>query len=263
MRRMASLGWAVLVGGVALGGLAGCSLSRLWEPTRGQILERILPSSVQIVVEQREGRRIRTGSGVAVGVNHSPRGAECLVLTSGHTLSGLVNRGDVYALFGRHNGAGTKLPAAVLAHHDTPELDVAVLSVGTDRCAPAQAAGPPTLGEAVWVVAFPWGGYMTLATGVVSQVRLMDTQDGGRPSRFMIDALVAYGASGSGVYQASTGRLLGIVEGYGTARVAAQGGPSAWYIDVPMPGQTFVTPLTDVARYLRKAGHPDLLLQDD
>jgi hypothetical protein len=112
-------------------------------------------------------------------------------------------------------------------------------------------------------VAFPWGGFMTLAFGVVTQIQLKDARDGERPSRFMIDALVGYGASGSGVYQASTGQLLGIVEGYGTARVAGQGGAPGWYIDVPMPGQTFVTPLADIERYLGRVGHADLLTPAD
>jgi S1-C subfamily serine protease len=234
-------------------------MERLWEPSRQQVLDRILPSSVQIVIEQREGRRVRTGSGVVIGAKRSPTGVECLVLTSGHTISGLVDRVSIYTLFGRQDGVGTKVAATVVAHEDTPELDMAVLSAATDRCAPALATGPPTLGEPVWVVAFPWGGYMTLATGVVSQIRLKNPPNGEPPSRFMIDALVGYGASGSGVYQATTGRLLGIVEGYGTARVPGQGGGPGWYVDVPMPGQTFVTPLADVQRYLRKTGHGDVL----
>src|SRR5262249_43683881 len=46
---------AALVGALA----AGCATG--WrEPTRDEVLQRILPSAVQIVVEQREGRRVRT-----------------------------------------------------------------------------------------------------------------------------------------------------------------------------------------------------------
>ena len=234
---------------------AGCETA---PPTRQQVLERILPSSVQIVIEQREGRRVRSGSGVAIAARRNGGAPECIVLTAGHTLSGLVDRVSIFTLFGRQNGTGTKVPATIVTHADNAELDVAVLSAATD-CSPAVATGPPVLGDPVWVVAFPWGGYMTLATGVVSQIRLKNAPAGEPPSRFMIDALVGYGASGSGVYQASTGRLLGIVEGYGTARVAGQGATPGWYIDIPMPGQTFVTPLSDVQRYLRKAGHGDLL----
>ena len=59
----------------------------------------------------------------------------------------------------------------------------------------------------------------------------------------MVDASVSYGSSGGGVYQARGGALIGIVQGYSTARVTSQGADPPWYIDVPVPGQTFVTPL--------------------
>src|SRR5437879_5287685 len=50
------------VGRVALGMSvvwlgAGCRVVNLWEPTDEQILARILPSAVQIILEQQEGRR--------------------------------------------------------------------------------------------------------------------------------------------------------------------------------------------------------------
>lgn len=253
MRRVSG----ILALGAAIGALAaGCGLARVWEPTRQQVLERILPSSVQVVVEQREGRRVRAGSGVAIAWRPSDRGTRCLILTSGHTVSSTRGRHDVSVLFRRDLGAGTKVRATVLAEQDTPQLDAALLMTAeTDRCVPARLATRPALGEPVWVVAFPWGGPMTLATGIVSQLPLEDTQDSDHRSRLMIDALVGYGASGSGVYEARTGRLIGIVEGYSTARVSAQGASSPWYIDVPMPGQTFVTPIGDVLRFLQGAGH--------
>lgn len=75
----------------------------------------------------------------------------------------------------------------------------------------------------------------------------------------MIDALVGYGSRGSGVFAAGSGRLLGIVEGYGTSRVAAQGGAPGWYVDVPMPGHTLVTPMDEIRRFLRETGHGELL----
>ena len=43
------------------------------------------------------------------------------------------------------------------------------------------------------------------------------------------------------------GRLVGIVEGYRTARVAIDDERS---FDVPMPGETFVAPVTKVRRFL-------------
>src|SRR2546421_5202379 len=37
--------------------VGGCSAVKLTEPTREEVLQKILPSAVQVVVEQREGRR--------------------------------------------------------------------------------------------------------------------------------------------------------------------------------------------------------------
>src|SRR5262249_2308441 len=73
-------------------------------------------------------------------------------------------------------------------------------------------------------------------------------------ARLMVDASVSYGSSGGGVYEAGRGGLIGVVEGYSTARVSAQGANPPWYIDVPVPGQTFVTPLSDVRRFLAEIG---------
>jgi len=70
---------------------------------------------------------------------------------------------------------------------------------------------------------------------------------------------VSYGVSGGGVFDARTGRLIGLVEGFSTARLMAQGPTPAWYIDVPVPGQTLVTPLADIRRFLDEFEQADLL----
>ena len=54
-----------------------------------------------------------------------------------------------------------------------------------------------------------------------------------------------------------TGRLLGLVEGYRTARVSFSG--DAQSIDVPVPGETYVVPLADNRRFLIQANREDLL----
>jgi serine protease Do len=259
MKRGATVTAAVLLVGAIAG---GCSLSRLWEPSRDEVLQRILPSSVQVVLEQHEGRRIRSGSGVTIAARPTGHGYECFVLTSGHFVTGMDGKRQAYVLFDRHRSAGRRTPASVVAHRNTAEVDLAVLRIETEeQCAIARPGRQPVLGEPIWVVAFPWGRQMTLTSGIISQVRLtLDGGEGESSSRLMVDALVGYGSSGGGVYEGRTGRLIGVVEGYNTARVAAtaSAGETAWYIDVPMPGQTFVTPLTDIQRFLGEIGRPDL-----
>ncbi len=233
------------MGVVAIGALAyGCAaFTRPDTESREDVLARLLPSAVQIVLENPEGRRFRTGSGVIIAARPSGDGstsaAACFVLTSGHTVTGAAGQKAIYLV--------------VVAHRETADVDVALLRAESRDCVPARPAGAPKLGEPVWVLAFPWGRSMVLAGGIVSQVHADDV------SRFMVDASVSYGSSGGGVYDAGSGGLIGLVEGYRTARVTSQGSESPWYIDVPMPGHTLVTPLADIKRFLADTGHGDLI----
>jgi S1-C subfamily serine protease len=245
---------AALVGALAVGCTTG-----LREPTREEVLQRILPSAVQIVVEQREGRRVRTASGVVLNSPTTSHRQACYVLTAGHAVSGIVGEKEVYVTFGRYKGDNKRAQATVVVYQDSADVDLALLRVEADQCVPARPAGPATLGESVWVVGFPWGRHMTLASGIVSQINADDGPDRETASQLMVDASVSYGTSGGGVYEARRGALIGVVKGYSTARVSAQGADPPWYIDVPVPGQTYVTPLSDVKRFLADAGYADLI----
>ena len=98
---------------------------------------------------------------------------------------------------------------------------------------------------------------MTLAGGIVSQINADQPGDRETQPRLIVDASVSYGASGGGVYDERTGRLVGLVEGYRTARVSFNG--DAQSIDVPVPGETYVVPLADIRRFLMETGQKDLL----
>jgi serine protease Do len=239
--------------------LSGCGLARLWAPSREDVLERILPSAVQIVLEQQEGRRIRTGSGVVIAARPAARRLDCFVLTSGHTVADAVGQKEIYLLFGRYRGAGTRERATVLAYRNSADLDLALLRAESDECEPARPGAPATLGESVWVIGFPWGRNLLLGSGIVSQVNAQSADEPEAAARLMVDASVSYGSSGGGVYDMRGGRLLGLVEGYRTARVTPQGIEAPWFIDVPVPGQTFVVPLVEIRRFLADAGHADLI----
>ena len=239
---------------------AGCVVTPTSDGGREHALDRVLPSAVQIVLEHPEGRRFRTGSGVVIASRAKGRSSECFVLTSGHTVAGAIGQKAIYLLFGRQRGAGTKEPGIVVAYRETADLDVALLRAESEECMPARPAAPPRLGEAIWVVAFPWGRNLMLARGIVSQVNEDGAADHELAPRLMVDASVSYGASGGGVYDARDGGLIGLVEGYRTARVTSQGSEPPWYIDVPMPGQTLVTPLADIRRFLAETGHAELIL---
>jgi len=250
----------ITLGLVILAALAGgCTISRLWEPSREEVLQRILPSGVQIVIEQKEGRRVRSSSGVAIAAQPAGDHTACYIVTAGHTVSGLVGETQAYVVFDAHRGEPVKTPASVIAYRDNADIDLALLRVEASPCTAAPPGPPPLLGASVWVVGFPWGRHMTLSRGIVSQISVDDGTDRETAARLMVDAAVSYGSSGGGVFEARDGALIGIVEGYSTARVSPQGANPSWYIDVPVPGQTFVTPLADVERFLSRTSHAGLV----
>ncbi len=241
---------------------SGCTVNRFWGPSREQVLERIVPSAVQIIIE-RDGQRFRSGSGVAIAARPSPLASlgmmDCFVLTSGHTLSRRSSQDRIFVLFGRHRDAGSKAPATVLAYSETEDVDLALLRAHANECSPAEFGRPPGLGDPIWVLAYPWGRNLTLVGGIVSQVNADPPADRDTAPRLIVDASVSYGSSGGGVYDARTGHLVGVVEGYRTARVSFKGEASQHYLDVPVPGETYVVPLADIQRFLIEADQKGLV----
>ncbi len=235
--------------------LAGCAGAWQREGRSERALDHVLPSSVQVILEQQEGRRFRSASGVMIGARPGPAGVECLILTSGHTLAGSARGKNVFVLSRRHEGPGVRTPASVLAVGEADGIDLALLATKDPDCAAATIGKPARLGESVWVVSFPWGQELTVSRGVISQVRRGGPGHAAGAGRLMVDAPVSYGASGGGVFRADSGELIGVVEGYSTARVAFEGPSAPAHIDVPVPGQTFVTPVGDVIEFLRGQGH--------
>jgi hypothetical protein len=219
------------------------------------VIQHVLESSVQVVLE-RSGERFRTGSGVVIVATPVGTGSECLVLSSGHTFAG-VKAGDeneTYVLLDRHQGAATKVRAEVVARRESAPVDLALLRTRAPRCLPAPLGRPPALGDRIWIVGFPWGRQIRLISGMVSEVNLDDHGNPRAGSSLVVDASVAYGMSGGGVFDAATGRLVGLIEGYGTARVPFGQKPTLQYIDVPVPGETYVTSLTTIEAFLQDTG---------
>lgn len=234
-----------------------CAANRPQSATRDQVLRHILPSAAQVIVE-RDGGRVRSGSGVVIAAGGSRQETDCYVLTSGHTLARRPEE-QVFVLLGRDQTVRTKVRATVLAQRETAELDLGLLRMTGSPCSAAQVGSPPVLGDPILVVVFPWGRHLTLVSGIVSQVN--EEGPGSREAgpRLMVDASVSYGASGGGVFDAGTGRLVGLVDSYRTARVSFKVDVHPAHIDVPVPGETFVIPLSDIRRFLGEAGHADLI----
>jgi S1-C subfamily serine protease len=233
---------ALLLGLVVLG--AGCAgtepLSR-----RGDDLRDVLGPSVQLRAE-RPGVR-RTGSGVVVAADAATR--RSWIITTRHLFEPVRPQ----QLWVTTTDGGRRLPAVVRA--TSPEADLAIVEIA-DRVLPAAVLQDHArLGDGVRVVAFPWGRRLTVVSGIVSQIASEEGRVAVEGTVRMIDASVSYGASGGGVFDATTGTLVGIVESYRTARVALPTQPEKT-LDLPVPGETTVVGTPAIRRFLRAAGVP-------
>ncbi len=238
--------------------LAGCAGAR--QPAAGpgtadrrDIIAEALAGSVQLFAQRPQGRR--AGSGVVIAVEGEDR---ALILTAAH----LLVPGEVDSIVAVEPGSGSHIEAS-LRLLDV-ENDVALLEAEGLAAAPLRLQADARLGDPVWVVSFPWGRRGTFVTGVVSQIH---ERDGGTGIPMegpvgLIDAAVSYGTSGGGVFDSRSGRLLGIVRGYRTARISLPGAESE-ALEFPIAGETTVIPTPALLCLLRDAGlEPPLPAQE-
>ena len=229
---------------------------------RQGIIDRIVASSVKVTVE-RAGQQIVTGSGVVIASRADDRGANAVsyILTAAHVLE--KNEGSqIFVCFTGSPATRGKFAATVRVRGDPEALDLAVLRVPGIAVTPATlpAADRVRVGEEIFVVGFPWGKRLGLFGGIVSQTPVGGMENGvsdeGTDQSLVIDASSSKGVSGGGVFDAATGSLVGIVEGYQTASIALKGQSQvpAFSLKVPMPGETFVVPIKQIRPFLEAAG---------
>jgi len=241
--------------------VAGCAtVGTIGSHDRRAVIDRIVAASAKVMIEQ-GGRRMGSGSGVVVAsrAEDPEHDAVSYVLTAAHLLEGKEGA-EVFVRFTGEHGVWGKFAATVPHRGEAETLDLALLSVPGLAVAPVSFAeeDQARLGEEILVVGFPWGKRLGLFAGIVSQVPAEGRTDGAPDEAsdptIIVDASVANGVSGGGVFCAATGRLLGVVEGYQTASIAVKGATRTYSVKVPMPGETFVVPLTRIRRFLSEAG---------
>lgn len=219
---------------------------------RSEVVARALPESVKVKLDV-DGEPVRVASGVVIASRGGERPTSW-VLTNAHVveLAGLTGVARFHV--STEGARALDLPAAVVAQGRVPDVDLAVLEVTGAALTPAEFAedADTTLGDDVLVVAAPYGKSLSVSSGIVSQL------EGGK---MKTDAPVGYGASGGGVFGVPGGKLLGVVEGYRTARVAFAGKEASYGFDVPMPGETFVAHVSKIRRFLAEHGLAQLLPQ--
>ena len=220
---------------------------------RKSILKRILPQNVRLLVFA-GGEARRSASGVVIGSEATADGSFSYVLTSAHAVEPDGLEDPRMVVYVDRDGDSFDYPARPVAIGNVPELDLALIKIRGVCLAPAQLAADSELepGEDVVVVAAPYGKSLSISGGLVSQVEW--DRKSRLPAMLKTDAPIGYGASGGGVYSASSGRLLAIVEGYRTARVGFAVAEQTYSFDVPMPGETFAAPSAKVRAFLENNG---------
>jgi S1-C subfamily serine protease len=223
--------------------VAACAAMRP-APDRGEVVRRVLPSTVQLRSE-REGGGRRTASGVVLAAD--PRSKRAWVVTARHFLDPPRTQ-QVYA---RRPGHAEAVKATILAR--SQHLDLAIIEIRGLDLPPAPLKATVGLGDEVLVFAFPWGRRLTVVSGIISQLAPEEGRFPLEGTPRMVDASVSYGSSGGGVFDTVSGALIAIVEGYRTAKVALPEAPDR-ALEIPIAGETTVIPAREIREFLAVSG---------
>lgn len=253
-RLVTSLGGAALAAGLVLTAspLLGATPSRPAN-ARAATVQKVFPSAVRIQVAS-AGEKVRSASGIAF----AQRGGRTYVLTNAHVVQAAPSwKGPIEIQVLPGDGTAP-LAATVRARGRVPDADIAVLEVtGQLPVTPLAADEGLELGADLVVIGAPFGKGLSVAAGIVSQVEYEFAENAAAPrapKAMKTDAAIGYGSSGGGVFDVPRGRLVGLVEGYRTARVAFGKAEDQYAFDVPMPGETFVAPAAKIRRFLAENG---------
>lgn len=218
---------------------------------RASTVQKVFPSAVRVHITA-AGETVRTASGIAFARD----GGKTYVLTNAHVVEPVGAWKAPVEIRVLPSG-GQPVLATVAARGRAPESDLAVLEVpGELPVTPLAPDEALELGDDLVIIGAPFGKGLSVAAGIVSQVEydFAENAEAPRnPKAMKTDAAIGYGSSGGGVFDVPRGRLVGLVEGYRTARVAF-GKQEEYAFDVPMPGETFVAPAAKIRRFLGDNG---------
>ncbi|HET7785723.1 MAG TPA: serine protease [Myxococcales bacterium] len=231
--------------------LALLAVPALARSDRGRVVQKALRESVRIEVLV-HGKVERAASGVVIG----REGDTSYVLTNQHVVQreGLSGGASFQVVVERPRLH--RVPARIVHEGKVPDEDLAILAVEGEALAVAPVASEDQVdvGDDVVVVGAPYGRALSVSAGIVSQLEV-DEQEPRIQRSMKTDAPIGYGASGGGVFAVPSGRLVGIVEGYRTAKVAFGGiSKDDFSFDVPMPGETFLSPPGKIRSFLVRSG---------
>lgn len=224
---------------------------------RQRAIDEMIDRTVKVTLE-RDGRRTMSASGVVVAARPALDETEAVsyVLTAAHALTG-ADGGKIVVGFCGPDATRGKFPATLISRGKPDTLDLALLRVPGIAAPTVHLPGDDLarLGQQVLVIGFPEGERLGLSAGIVSQLPLSARPNGipaDRPEhRIVIDAAAPRGVSGGGVFEADTGRLVGIVQGHQTVSMAVKDQSQSYTLKFPVPGATFVVPMTQIRTFLK------------
>lgn len=218
----------------------------------------MISHSVRIkVLDGDEAQKL--GSGVVIASHADAQGSESYVVTNAHVVKNDGFAHETVHVMIDQDDQVTELPAEVLAEGSVPDLDLALVRIKGIALPPAELAGEEDLelGDNIVIAAAPYGKDLSLSAGIISQLQLDRASH--KAKMLKTDAPIGYGASGGGIFSLDSGKLVGIVEGYRTAKVDFAVQKQSYSFDVPMPGETFAAPTPKVRRFLREKGFASLV----
>jgi serine protease Do len=227
------------------------------QTTRQAVIDRIVDASVKVAIE-RDARRVRSASGIVIASRPAGQDTEAVsyVLTAAHVLAGR-DGATIWVGFSGPHAARGKFAATVISQGKPDTLDLALLRVSGIAVPPVRLPEDDRarVGEQIVVVGFPEGQRLGIFGGIVSQLPFSELQDGipadRAEHRIVIDAAAPTGVSGGGVFGVETGRLIGIVQGHQTFSIVVKDHAGPYALKFPVPGETFVVPMTQIRSFLR------------
>jgi S1-C subfamily serine protease len=226
---------------VALTLIASGCVSPGSSPDRSALIRGMLSSTVQLRSE-RDGGVQRAASGVVVAADR--RAGRTWIVTARH----FIDPTPPKQIYVRLPGRMSVVPGMVA--FVSSDKDLAIIETELLDAAPARLKMVTSLGDPVLLVSYPWGQRFTVVSGVVSQIAPLTGEAG--PPR-MVDASVTYGSSGGGVFDRSTGQLVGIVESYRMAKVAIPEMKDR-VLEIPVAGETTLIPAATIQGFLVDSG---------
>jgi hypothetical protein len=202
------------------------------------------------VLLERDGRVLSRGSAIVVAGREEGDERACYLVTVGHVVSPATGETDLLVGVVTDGAIQHRVPGQLLRQVDADGRDLAVVRAPGLACRPARIGSGSEPVTDVWLAGFPSRGIAHVWPG-----HLREPRQPGAP-RWVVDGGATEGASGGGVFDAHSGELVGLIQGYWTVRLVGPAGPIGGEVRT---GATAVIPLTQVRRLLREWGLEDLL----